>query len=107
MSVLIRAIHTHPISQIISAILEEVGITGSVSDASPLITDFTAAAGLSSTDDFYNGCTLVFTSGTLKGIARRVIDYTGLSRSFDFTGQEWPVAPADNDTFIIIGRIEA
>ncbi len=82
-------------------------ITGSVSDASPLVTDFTAAAGLSASDDFYNGSTLVFTSGALAGIARRVIDYTGLTRSFDFTGQEWPVAPADNDTFIIIGRIEA
>ena len=86
-------------------------ISGSVSDASPAAGGFDGDSGLSATDDFYNGATLVFTSGTLKGLARQVTDYTGASKTFAFSGTgenadaPFPSAPSDGDTFIIIGRI--
>lgn len=87
-------------------------IETSVSDLTPAVGDFTAAAGLSAVDDFYNGSRILFTSGALKGVERSVSDYTGATRTFAFTGvtgqndAPWPSAPADGDTFIIAGRSE-
>lgn len=86
-------------------------IDGTVGDASPAAGDFDAAAGLSSSDDFYNGSVLCFTSGTLKGISRKISDYTGSSRNLQFTGSTgaadapFPTAPANGDSFEILGRI--
>lgn len=93
------------------AFYEGAFVTSSVSDATPAVGDFTGAVGLSATDDFYNGCVLAFTSGTNKGISRKVTDYTGASRTFTFAGTTgradaaFTTAPANGDTFIIIGRI--
>lgn len=86
-------------------------IETSVSDAtSPVAGDFTAAAGLSATNDFYNGMFVAFTSGGLKGVARKVSDYVGATRQFLFTGATsaadgpFPANPTDGDTFVILGR---
>lgn len=87
-------------------------ILGTVSDASPAAGDFDGASGLSTSNDFYNGCVLVFLTGTLTGIARKVSDYVGsTTRNLAFTGSTgsadapFPTAPSDGDTFAILGRI--
>ena len=75
--------------------------------------EFDGSATLSATNDVYNGMTLVFTSGTLKGQCRQISDYVGNTRTFRFNSafgsgepdQEWEPAPTAGDTFIIIGRI--
>lgn len=78
-------------------------VTSAVDDASPTSSSFIGAAGLSATDDFYNDMLIVFTSGTLKGIPRRVSDYVGSTRTF--TTGAYPTAPANGDTFIIIALV--
>lgn len=80
-------------------------ISSSVDDAAATTTSFIGAAGLSASNDFYNGAVLAITSGTLKGIARRISDYTGSTRTFTFN-TAFPAAPANGVTFIILGRIE-
>lgn len=79
-------------------------VFGSVSDGAPATGDFDGAAGLSSSDDFYNNAWMVFTSGTLKGITRKIDDYTGSSRNFVFTTAAWPTAPANGDKFMVVGH---
>lgn len=61
---------------------------------------------LSSSDDVYNNLAMVFITGANKGIVRKVVDYTGASKTFDFTGGAWPTAPSAGDVFILIGLIE-
>ncbi len=87
------------------AFFEGAVTTGSVNDAAASTTDFDGDAGLSATDDFYNGLVLVITSGTLVGLARRITDYVGASKNFTFAAA-WPSAPANSVTFIILGRID-
>jgi hypothetical protein len=63
-------------------------------------------AGLSATDDFYNGAVLAFTSGALKGTGgRRITDYVGATKTFTFASA-WPAAPANGATFVVLGRID-
>lgn len=87
------------------AVVSRFGFTGSVSDATPAAGEFDAAAGLSAVDGFYNGGVLSFTSGPLDGLARKITGYTGATRTFTFS-TAFPAAPADGDTFIILGRID-
>lgn len=82
-----------------------IGVAGSVNDASATTTSFVGDSGLSSSDDFYNGSVLVFTSGTLKGLARRVTDYVGSTRTFTLS-PALPAAPANSVTLLILGRID-
>lgn len=84
---------------------QDIRIEGSVNDGAPTAGSFDGDAALSATDDFYNGSVLCFRDGTLRGIARRISDYTGSSRTFIFD-DAFPAAPADTDNFIIIGRID-
>lgn len=77
----------------------------SVSDTTPAVGGFDGPSGLSSTDNFYTGGIVAFTSGVLKGLARKVTGYTGSSRTFAFTSA-FPASPANGDTFIIIGRLD-
>lgn len=85
-------------------------ISSSIPSGTPTTGTFIGASGLSSTDNFYQGCMLAFTSGTLKGIARAVSSYTGSSKTFSFTGATgaidapFPTAPSTSDTFDILGR---
>lgn len=78
--------------------------SGTVNDAAATTTVFIGDSGLSSSDDFYNGCLLVFTSGTNKGIAEKVSDYTGSTRTFTMANA-FPNAPANSTPFVILGKV--
>lgn len=80
-------------------------IPTSVNDATPTTTSWVCAAGLSASDDFYNKSLVLFTSGTLKGLERKVLDYTGSSLTIEVS-EAFPVAPSNSDEFVIIARIE-
>lgn len=90
--------------------LAEFKVESKVVDASAAAGQFKGATALSSTDDFYNGSYLVFLSGTMRGLARKVSDYIGSTRTFRFLGQPgeadeaFPAAPANGDFFDLIGR---
>lgn len=85
-------------------------VLGNVNDAGATTTDFDGDANLSASNDFYNGCLMVFLNGTLKGISRGITDYVGASKNFAFSGvagdidAAWPTAPANGDRFAIVGR---
>lgn len=78
-----------------------VTITGSVDDTDPgkgsFITDLS-----SSTDSWYNSLILLFTSGSLAGLARRIDDYVGSTRKV-YLENDLPDEPADGDSFVVIG----
>jgi hypothetical protein len=76
--------------------------SGSVNDAAATTTGFVGNSGLSAADDRYNGQILAFTSGTQAGIARRISDYVGATRTFAFA-VAWPAAPGNTDAFVILG----
>jgi len=82
-------------------------VSGSVNDASPTTTSFIGSSNLSTIDNTYINAVLVFTSGTLKGISRKISSYTGSTRTLNFAGTNnaWPSAPANGATFKIIGLI--
>ncbi len=78
-----------------------IQITGNVNDATPAAGNFDADAGQSATDDFLNGMLLIFTSGTLSGLARTIADYDGTTKNI-ILDTAFPVAPANTDTFSIL-----
>lgn len=82
-----------------------IGVAGSVDDDSASTTVFDGDSSLSSTDHFYTGSVLVFTSGSLRGIARRITGYVGSTRTIT-VAPALPSAPADETPFIIMGRID-
>lgn len=77
-------------------------LLATVNDASPTTSSFKGSAGLSSTDNFYVGSYVAFTSGTLAGIAHHVTSYTGATKLLTL-GTAFPVAPTNGDAFMIIG----
>ena len=79
-------------------------IASSVNDAAATTTSFIAAAGTSAVDDWYNNSLIVFTSGTLAGLCRKVSDYTGSTRTITITPALLS-APANGVTFVILGNI--
>ena len=79
-------------------------LAGNVNDGAPAAGDFDGNSGLSSSDDFYNKLSLVFTSGVLKGVTAKITGYTGATRNLQFA-TPFPTAAANGDTFLIIGRI--
>lgn len=85
-------------------------ISNSIASGTPLVGSFIGNTGLSSTDNFYSGSMLAFTSGANKGIARAISSYTGSTKTFSFTGATgaidapFPTAPSVADTFDILGR---
>lgn len=87
----------------------DMEIEGSVDDGSAAAADFDGDSGLSATDDFYNGMWLHFVTGTLQGQSRKISDYVGSSKNFQFNGSTgaadapFPSAPANSDRFILIG----
>jgi hypothetical protein len=93
------------VTEIRDSVRDLFSLSGNVNDASPAAGNFDGNSGLSATDDFYNGSVLVFTSGTLDGIARKITDYTGATRNLVFA-TAFPSAPANADTFLILGRID-
>jgi hypothetical protein len=69
----------------------------------PTTTTFTAAAGLTATDDFYNDMFCAFTSGAMAGLTRKVTDYTS---ALGFTVEAFPSpGPGIGDTFILIAVV--
>jgi hypothetical protein len=90
---------------LIKAATYDLALTGSVNDASATTTSFVGNAELSATDDLYSGAALVPTSGVLQGVARKITDYDGTSKTIT-VGTAWPSAPANGVTFTILGRIE-
>lgn len=99
------------ISTVPSSVRDIFALSTSVDDSTPANNNFNGPSGLSSTDDFYNGCVWQFTSGALDGIARKITNYIGATRTFEFSGAAgsadaaFPTAPANGDTGIILGRI--
>ena len=77
-------------------------ISSSIPSGTPTTSSF-IGTGLSSTNDFYNDMLVVFTSGTLKGIPRKITDYAGATLTF--TTGAFPVAPSVGDTFIVIALV--
>jgi hypothetical protein len=55
-------------------------------------------------DDFWNGNVIAFTSGTYKGLARKISDFANTNGEFTVTAL--PGSPSAGDRGIILGRIE-
>lgn len=80
-----------------------VQVEDSVNDTGATTTVCKGSSALSATDDFYVKARLLFTSGSNLGASpRQVKSYLGATRQFTFK-DAWPNAPANGDTFIIIG----
>lgn len=84
----------------------QVFIKGSVVDGSPAANSFIGVNTLSSVNSLYSTgkCVMTFTSGTLRGISNMITAYNGTSKKFTFA-TPWAVAPANGDTFVMMGRI--
>jgi hypothetical protein len=94
-------------ASIASAVANEFATAADAVAASPVpsATVFAGSSALSSNDTHYAGSVLMFTSGALDGLARRITSYTGSTRAFTFA-VAWPSAPAEGATFRILGRID-
>ena len=57
---------------------------------------------LSSTDDAYNDAFVAFLSGTNAGLAAKITDYTGATRTF--TVESGLASPSVSDKFIVLGK---
>lgn len=79
-------------------------ILASVNDAAATTTSFIGSAGLSSSDDFYNSGMLIVTEGTLAGIARKISDYVGATKTITLANA-LPSAPANGSNFVILGHV--
>lgn len=79
-------------------------VDGSVA-GSPTTTSFVGNASLSGNDSFYRNAFVMFTTGALRGLSRKVVSYTGATKRFRFE-YALPVAPTVGDAFIIIGKKE-
>lgn len=84
--------------------INDAVIFGSVSSA-PTTTGFLGNSELSATDNIYQNAVLAFTSGSLKGISRKIASYIGSTKTISLSSG-LAIAPSVNDPFIIIGLIE-
>lgn len=75
-------------------------VEASINDASATTTSFITDL-TSSTDNFYNQTTIVFTSGSLAGQTRIVSDYNGSTKTVTLS-EALTSAPANGDSFQII-----
>jgi len=89
----------------IAALIQLGTTSAAVNDESAEATSFVTTL-TEATPDHYNGGVLVFTSGALLGQARRISDYAGDTKTITLESA-LTEAPADEVTFIILGRIEA
>lgn len=81
------------------------GITaGAVNDASATTTSFVSNLSSSVTDN-YLGNAIVFTSGALAGLVRKISAFDGTTKAITLSAA-LPSAPANGVTFMILGRIE-
>lgn len=80
----------------------EEEIVGAVSSTPPpTASSFDASGGLSATDGFYVGSTLVFTGGSLAGQSSGIIDYVGSTRTIT-VDPAFSAPPAATDAFEIV-----
>jgi hypothetical protein len=79
-----------------------LGTKGAVNDASATTTSFVTNL-TETTNGFYNGHFLVFTSGTLRGQARRIRSYNGATKAVSFD-RPLTAAPSNGVTFLILGE---
>jgi len=82
--------------------IERAAVTGAVAtdagnSATQIKTNLTNA-----TDDVYNDCLIVLTSGTYAGDVKKITDYAGTSKTITCTA--FPATPADGVTFKIINQ---
>jgi hypothetical protein len=98
---------TDAVTEIATAVANEFATAADSVQASPTptTTAFAGSSSLSATDDFYNGSVVVFSSGTLDGLARKITDYVGSTRTLTVS-PALPSAPASAVTFRILGRID-
>lgn len=78
--------------------------TGAVNDASATTTSFVSNLSSSVTDNFALNA-IVFTSGALTGLVRKISAYNGTTKAITLSAA-LPSAPANGVTFMILGRIE-
>lgn len=74
--------------------------TASVTPTTTVFASDTAA--LSTTDDFYNGKEITFTTGPNDGESQTISDYTGTSKSFT-VDTAFTAAPVDDNAFTVDG----
>ena len=75
---------------------------GAVNDVGATTTDFDTDGFTEATNDHFNEHIMVMTSGANIGDGRRIRDYVGIGQNCIFD-RPWTAAPANNDTFIILG----
>lgn len=76
-------------------------VIAGVATGTPTTTMVAGNPELSATDDLYNNMFLVFTSGVLKGLPRKITDYVGSTKTF--TVVAFPLAATVGDEFAVIG----
>lgn len=95
----------HNIGQSAGKILRQGGdivqIDGSVSDATPSITNFDT--NLTQVDSYFDDAVLVFSNGSANaGIGRPVSAYLNANGNMTFAApDDWPVTPVNGDDFVI------
>lgn len=89
-------------AEIAAAVLLE-GVTGTTSGVPTTTSIPTTGSDLSASDDLYINAFLVITSGALKGVARKITDYVGASKTF--TTQAFPSAPAPGVSVMVVGNV--
>lgn len=96
------ALAANAITAIATAILSDRA--AGTTTGSPTTTSIQATGSeLSSSDDVYINAFLVITSGPLKGLARKITDYAGGSKTF--TTQAFPSAPGNGVTVAVVGNV--
>lgn len=90
-------------SEIFSSVYEDIAIFNEVNQTSST-TSFSGTSDLSEDDDFYKYGVIVFKTGSIKGVARRISSYTGSTRTI-IVDKPFPEQPSIGDEFIIIGLI--
>ncbi len=87
-----------------TALMTQMGAqnVATINDVSPAVGAFKGASSLSAVDNEYTGQILALASGTQAGIARKITGYTGSTRLFAFA-TPFPAAPADGDSFVVLG----
>ena len=76
-----------------------------VIDTHATVTSLKGSDSLPTDDSFCLNSSLVFTSGANKGVARKISNYVGATRTFTVTSA-WAETPALGDQFMVIGLLE-
>jgi hypothetical protein len=81
--------------------VESLGWASGYVDTGSATTTTFATNLASTTNDFYNGQILYFTSGSLRGVGRIISDYVGATRTI-VTNKAFTAAPASGSPFVIL-----